>query len=764
MSLCTTCQQALPSFPSSGDTGDTNQNSPSKPIIFINPRLPKTRLLLHESWESFKTSLEADCPVCWTIWRNIRSSPITSPDQETAQDFRVDIPRATYNPNDFSYLITVSVEGQGLKVPSLLLNIWKTNEKFFKLEIEDEAPMPTEHTPQSASQAANRWISICDSEHPSCLDRATSPPEAKMPSRLLDLGASDSTTWCLFETQQQKVPYVALSHRWTADTPTLLTKDYTEYFNPQSDGQLPQSYRDILEICRALPIRYVWIDSLCIIQDDNGADFSLEAPLMMDVYRYAYLTIMICWEFGETTAFRKRRPRGIARPPPKSYHGDYIRSANHLVNEAEDFAFVVQNKNNDYRNDVDKSPINKRAWVLQERHLSRRILCIGSDQLYWECQGKSIGSCMSREACPEKFSSFGNRLPLQPLADTEEGLSWSLIAEQYSQQDLTFEQDRIVAISGLANVISTLTGDTYFIGIWLENWMAGLLWEPDLAKDRPHRPKPSHIVSPPMVLPSWSWLSFSGSIYLSTEGPKISSTDPNSFESDIFRPLALLSGKTLLPVDTNPSISIERAMLHIRCLLIPVEFGGFASEEDLPSNFSLNYEIDLQSIGLDFLHLVSCQNDRREYETMKIKFSKPIKTSSHCFLAPLYLRKENAAEPQKLSPDDTEGLGLVLEESFQDGQREFIRVGMWQEDWACSSQLGPMISNTIVTQGIGEVGRESIEGIMEMEQVFDLNLREYALNHASSMVNFPWKGKEESLQCSLLPHFAKADWTTISIV
>ncbi|KAH7258876.1 heterokaryon incompatibility protein-domain-containing protein [Fusarium redolens] len=763
MSLCTPCQQALPPFPSPGGSGDTNKGYLSKPIVFINPRLPKSHLLLHTSWESFMTSLEADCPVCWTIWRNIRSSPIVSPDHENIEDFRADILRATYNPKDSAYLITVSIEGRELKQPSLLLNIWKTNKEFFE-QVEDETPMPIEHTPQSAAQAANRWISICDSEHSSCLDRATSPPEAKMPTRLLDLGGSDSTTWCLIETQQEKVPYVALSHRWTADTPTLLTKDYAEYFNPQSDALLPQSYRDIVEICRALPIRYLWIDSLCIIQDDNGADFRHEAPLMMDVYRYAFITIMICWEFGETTAFRKRRPRGIARPPPKSYHDDSTRSTNSLVNAAEDFAFIVQNKTNDYRTDVDKSPINKRAWVLQERHLSRRILCLGSDQLYWECQGDSIGSCMSREACPENFSSFGNRLPLQPLTDNDEGLSWSLIAEQYSQQDLTYEQDRVVAISGLAKVISTLSGDTYFIGIWLESWMTGLLWEPDQAKDRPHRPKPSHTDSPPIVLPSWSWLSFLGSVYLSSEGPRISRTDPNSFESEVFRPLAILSRTTLLPVDADPSFSFDRVMLHIRCLLIPVEFGGVANEENLPSFFKLNHEIELQSMGIDRLHLVSCQDDRREYGVMKVRFSKPIKTSSRYFLVPLYLRKENAAEPQKLSPDDTEGFGLVLEESYHDGEREFIRVGMWQEDYGCSSQLGPMISNTIAKGCLAEAESKRIGGITEMEQVFDNKLREYALRHASSGVNFPWKEQEEHVQCSLLPHFTHADWATISLV
>lgn len=132
MSLCIPCQKALPDFPCPGGTGDTREGSPSKPIVFINPRLPKGHLLLHSSWESFKASLEADCPVCWTIWRNIRSSPIVSSADENIEDFRADITRATYKPIDSSYLIIITIEGQGLRVPSLLLNIWKTNVEFYK--------------------------------------------------------------------------------------------------------------------------------------------------------------------------------------------------------------------------------------------------------------------------------------------------------------------------------------------------------------------------------------------------------------------------------------------------------------------------------------------------------------------------------------------------------------------------------------------------------------------------------------------------------
>ncbi|RKK85626.1 hypothetical protein BFJ71_g14100 [Fusarium oxysporum] len=150
--------------------------------------------------------------------------------------------------------------------------------------------------------------------------------------------------------------------------------------------------------------------------------------------------------------------------------------------------------------------------------------------------------------------------------------------------------------------------------------------------------------------------------------------------------------------------------------------------------------------------------------------------------------------PMKPSDKDTEAFGLIVEETLNhNGEREFIRVGMWGEDYRYSSQLGPMISNTIISQRIGEASSEEKEDRTGVERIFDMKLHEYALKHASFDVSFPVSDKntpflheagvtavgeakiEEDpykpkmmdhrmIRCSLLPHFTLSEWTTISLV
>jgi hypothetical protein len=410
------------------------------------------------------------------------------------------------------------------------------------------------------------------------MKRVSSSPDAKMPRRLLDLGDKDCTTWRIFETQQIKVPYITLSHRWSKDTPVLLEENFHDYCNPQPDSLFPRNYRDVVSICRAIPIRYIWIDSLCIVQDDDGSDFQHEAPLMMDFYRYSFLTIMICWEVSDATVFRKCRPRSIARPKPPSYCQPIDGEDDQGSPSKADYVFVEPQNFTDYRTDVVRAPINRRAWVLQERCLSRRILCLGSDQLWWECEGISVESRVSSEASPWGDSQSHDRGTLHSLADDDVAYSWGWVLERYTSCELTYEQDRFIAISGLAGVRANLSGDTYFAGIWLESWMQGLLWEPEIPRYEVDLKKSILLKTQTMIIPSWSWLSFSGSVLeaasMCDQGPKISLTDPNSFESHIFQPLALLSESILSPPDANPFTSFDQAILRIRCFLIPVEFEG----------------------------------------------------------------------------------------------------------------------------------------------------------------------------------------------
>jgi hypothetical protein len=199
-------------------------------------------------------------------------------------------------------------------------------------------------------------------------------------------------------------------------------------------------------------------------------------------------------------------------------------------------------------------------------------------------------------------------------------------------------------------------------------------------------------------------------------------------------------------------------------------------------------------VGLDCLRLLSCEG-HRQHATFRFRFSKIPDPSLRHFLIPLYLRRENAISPIKPSDKDTESYGLIVEETLNNGEREFIRVGMWGEDCRYASQLGPMISNTIVAQGIGETSSEDNKDRTEVERAFDTNLGEYALVHASSDVNFPVSDKDTPIQneanvaavdgtkteedphkmnmimmdhrmirCSSLPHFTLSEWTTISLV
>ncbi|CAG7557781.1 unnamed protein product [Fusarium equiseti] len=428
-------------------------------------------------------------------------------------------------------------------------------------------------TPNSTAEAAKRWIATCDSQHSPCGQRRLPLNEHVMPTRLLDLGGSGSNQWTLWETHT-RVPYIALSHRWSAHTPTLTLRNYRAYLCPQADQILPPSYRDIIDICRAISIRYLWIDSLCIVQDDGGADFRKEAPLMTNIYADAFLTVTICWDTGERSVFHGCRPRSIPRPGRvASWQNDNADTNDHVISHVDRFVLVQEHDPTDFNTCVNYADINRRAWVVQERLLSRRILYLGNDQLYWECDG-----FVANEVSPLGIYHYQKRYSLQNHTDRFRDIRWGLTLEKYTSCDLTYEEDRLVAIAGLAKEISASTGEAFFAGIWLENWMEDLFWTPKTEEDilcddfdvgiyTTHRRSA-------IATPSWSWLDHPGSIIAghNVGGPRIPLGAPETFESDTFRPLSMLCRTRISPLAIDPIAAFDKAVLEIRCLLIPAKF------------------------------------------------------------------------------------------------------------------------------------------------------------------------------------------------
>jgi Heterokaryon incompatibility protein (HET) len=132
------------------------------------------------------------------------------------------------------------------------------------------------------------WLKSCRDNHPSCWQIE----EARLPTRVLDLEKDESgLSIVLIETGQMVGRYMTLSHCWGTTHPLTTTTSNLHYrMQGILVSELPKTFKDLVDVARGLGVRYVWIDSLCIIQDD-ASDWASEAGKMASVYSGSYLNI-----------------------------------------------------------------------------------------------------------------------------------------------------------------------------------------------------------------------------------------------------------------------------------------------------------------------------------------------------------------------------------------------------------------------------------------------------------------------------------------
>ncbi|KAM7189109.1 Heterokaryon incompatibility protein (HET) domain containing protein [Rhypophila sp. PSN 637] len=219
------------------------------------------------------------------------------------------------------------------------------------------------------------WVQDCNNNHGCWLHSNTGK---RLPTRVLDIGdegqTTSSSTIRLVETKTETGKYMALSHRWGDESvhPPLCTykcnkQSRLEGF-PLDD--LPKTFRDIATVARQLGVRYLWIDSLCILQRHPGCsdecgqpsdDFKAEAGKMEAYYSHAYLTVAATAAKGNGDGMLTAR-RCVVFEDAVAAAGS---SLSYVYRRGTDFKFAT---------DVEKAELNNRAWVLQERTLSRRTL------------------------------------------------------------------------------------------------------------------------------------------------------------------------------------------------------------------------------------------------------------------------------------------------------------------------------------------------------------------------------------------------------
>ena len=292
------------------------------------------------------------------------------------------------------------------------------------------------------------------------------------------------------------------------------SKTLQQYLSSINMESLPQSIRDAILVTEKLGMRRLWVDSLCIIQDDV-ADKAREIAQMPQVYGNATVTIAAPRASGVEEGFLQERPiLGIENP---------------------DAVFELPYRNRDGRlgsiiiipqpivPKIEVQPLDLRAWALQERLLSPRVLDFGPSQTSWFCQTNSLAKeiptdgflarTMSEESAPNsalvKASLFmldqENRTLPTPLSYRNEVMeSWQGVVYAYSRRALTQPTDRPLAISGIATRFAKLLNSEYHAGLWEFAMASELLWYPARPKSQfeEARPKPR-----PQKYhgPSWSW-------------------------------------------------------------------------------------------------------------------------------------------------------------------------------------------------------------------------------------------------------------------
>lgn len=269
---------------------------------------------------------------------------------------------------------------------------------------------------------------------------------------------------------------MTLSHCWgNSKCLKLTTGNYNKLLNGIPLASLPKLYQDAVYAVRQLNIRYLWIDSLCIIQEgDNFKDWEHEVTKMSEVYSNSFCNI------------------SAAAAPDGTYSMFNFRDPGKVLPETIDFTDGISQESRPYlitdtyfwKSDVTNAYINRRAWVLQERLLSLRNLHFGESQLAWECREMDASETYPaglpyfiKTENPRMKSTF-DFTKKNGMFDTDLVFNrpWGEIVTAYTRCNLTFPSDKLVAISAIARRMRSTTQDQYIAGLWRRNLENQLLW------------------------------------------------------------------------------------------------------------------------------------------------------------------------------------------------------------------------------------------------------------------------------------------------
>ncbi|KAL1633729.1 hypothetical protein SLS58_010950 [Diplodia intermedia] len=410
------------------------------------------------------------------------------------------------------------------------------------------------------------WLSDCQQNHAACVGHSARKSQAKvLPTRVIDVQSSPIT---LHESVANEVgSYAALSYCWgPPGTTNLCTTQGTLESRKSSlflDGEtIPGTLQDAITITGSLGIRYLWIDALCIVQDDVD-DWEKEAAKMQTVYANAEVTLAATDSTDcNGGLFHDTKPSLLQFTEKHTYRSRKL------------FACLEKVESELYRT-LDRSPLNQRGWTFQESLLSRRLVHFSDVQLVWECKtqvateygllawGKGEQSKRPFALLPARGSQSSDGSDTPPAPE-----DWDALVESFSSRRFTKNEDRVSAMAGVVLLFEAALRDIPLAGLWKRDLAAGLLWYLDTPSESDAPPELTHV-------PSWSWMSLMNSIRYDPKRRRSVSYGDKSLQRLEIRNAALNWAGTPL------TSKISFAWLELSGLVLP--YGNVASETR-PSN------------------------------------------------------------------------------------------------------------------------------------------------------------------------------------
>ncbi|KAI0154189.1 heterokaryon incompatibility protein-domain-containing protein [Xylariaceae sp. FL1272] len=428
------------------------------------------------------------------------------------------------------------------------------------------ASFTARNRPQVASiPLLNTWMKECDYESKNLSDHALdcAPRQFQLCEGLF-MKLVDVVKGCVLVLPPMQPPprYVALSYVWGSTKQVHLTRSNITILQTDNslwEQSLPQTFVDAMHLVSQLGERYLWIDALCIIQDDMK-ELRAFISRMDLIYGGAILTIIAAAGVDASAGLPGLRAQTRKLAPSMIPLGPFR------------FCLPIFNFEGPEEHYLAGTRWTTRGWTFQEGVLSRRKLIFTDDQIYWSCsrftrceQINFEGTWFFAELSRDLEVDFRTEFQQPLIPDTTFGAGEILpYIRKFSTTSLRARGDRLDAFKGVLSFIGTMHNGQYFAALPINGFMQALLWDIEEERVVPEREGAESSnypdVKPPVrrfPFPSWSWLAWSGKVRFHKSWLPAFNTPPDHFRvvKSLVTLFVLREGKLVPLINTTESES-----------------------------------------------------------------------------------------------------------------------------------------------------------------------------------------------------------------